>query len=198
MKKEADIMMERGEWIDKVSNEIQKRTFEMLEKKVEQNQWEYWENQFIPIQQNSIESMFQEVFEENDQKDLAEKFPNIFNEIWKKVFKGLKEELVRYGYKIGYTRRKDNFGIAEMSSNLIEIELGEKEGLFQKIKKFFAQDEGITESSSDFLEEPKKEDSMMIEEKEDDESEEEKDIEDAEEIEESEEYEEIEEEMEED
>ena len=33
MKKEADIMMERGEWIDKVSNEIQKRTFEMLEKK---------------------------------------------------------------------------------------------------------------------------------------------------------------------
>lgn len=170
MKKEADIMMERGEWIDKVSNEIQKRTFEMLEKK-----------------SNRI----------NGNIGKINLFQYIFNEIWKKVFKGLKEELVRYGYKIGYTRRKDNFGIAEMSSDLIEIELGEKEGLFQKIKKFFEQDEGITESSSDFLEEPKKEDSMMIEEKEDDESEEEKDIEDAEEIEESEEYEEIEEEMEE-
>ena len=62
MKKEADIMKEREEWIEKISKEIKKRTFEMTEKKVEQNQWEYWEKQFIPLQQTSINDLFEEVF----------------------------------------------------------------------------------------------------------------------------------------
>ena len=146
MKKESDSMKERGEWIDKVSKQIQKRTFDMLDKKVEQNQWEYWENQFIPIQKNSIEEIFQEVFVENEQKELVDKFPNIFNEIFTRVFKGLKEELANYGYKLGYTKRKESFGIGAVTSELIE--LGEKNGWTQKIKNFL-KDVSFSEDSQE-------------------------------------------------
>ena len=187
MKKESDSMKERGEWIDKVSKQIQKRTFDMLDKKVEQNQWEYWENQFIPIQKNSIEEIFQEVFVENEQKELVDKFPNIFDEIFTRVFKGLKEELANYGYKLGYTKRKESFGIGAVTSELIE--LGEKNGWTQKIKNFFVKSEVKDVSSSEDSQESKE--LKLIEEKDENEN-----AEDAEEQEE--EYAEIEEEMEED
>ena len=146
MKKEADIMKEREEWIEKISKEIKKRTFEMTEKKVEQNQWEYWEKQFIPLQQTSINDVFEEVFVENDQKDLEENFPNIFDEIWTRVFRELKEELAEFGFKLGYTKRREEFGIGALDSELIEI--GENNSLSQKIKKFFSKPE-MTVSSAD-------------------------------------------------
>ena len=139
MIKESDSMKERGEWIEKVSKQIQKRIFDMLEKRVEQNQWEYWENQFIPIEPNSIDATFQEVFVENGQKDLEEKFPNIYLEIYKRVFKGVAEELAKYSYKLGYTKHKESFGIGDVNSKLTEI--GEKKGLVQKIKKLFEPSE---------------------------------------------------------
>ena len=187
MIKESDSMKERGEWIEKVSKQIQKRIFDMLEKRVEQNQWEYWENQFIPIEPNSIDATFQEVFVENGQKDLEKEFPNIYDEISMRVFKGISEELANYGYKLGYTKHRESFGIGEVTSELLEI--GEKKGFSQKIRKFFAKSElkqNTSLESSGNTQELK--DVKMIEEKNDE-------TEKVKETEEQEEYAEFEEEM---
>ncbi len=159
MKKESDMIQERNEWIKNVSQIIEKRTFEMLEKKVEQNQWEYWENRFIPVQYSSIQEIGQEVFKEEKEKALEENYPNIANEIWKIVFNNLEEQLALYGFKLGTRKHEKELGIGAIESDLIAI--GEKNNFSQKIKKLFEKKNLTDNVSTESFEKP-----QQIEEKE--------------------------------
>ena len=70
MKKATDIMQEKENWVAETATIIEDRIFKMLEKEVEENEVEFWEKQFIPIQYCAIEEIEQEVFEERDKRNL--------------------------------------------------------------------------------------------------------------------------------
>ena len=118
MKKANDIMQEKENWVAETAQIIEKRIFELFEKKVEENELEYWENQFIPIQYSSIEDIEQKVFEEREQKNFKKKCPNTEKKILEIVFSSLKKQLAEYGFKFGFNNVSEIFGIGALEAEM--------------------------------------------------------------------------------
>ena len=126
MKKATDIIREKEIWMAETATIIEDRIFKMLEKEVEENEVEFWEKQFIPIQYCAIEEIEQEVFEEKGQKKFKEKCPNIENKILGIVFLNLKKKLKETGFKLGMKINTREFGIWALDDCKMELfEIGE-------------------------------------------------------------------------
>ena len=153
MKKEAEMMQEKENWIKEVSKTIEDRVFKKIENIVNNSEWEYWENKYISINMSSIICIFNDVFEENNQSDLKEVFPNIYCEIHETVWQNLNEKFAKYGFKIGkFRHNKKEFAIAASDYEDI-IGIGEQKELIQKIKEVFIKLNGKKSSNKLLIEE---------------------------------------------
>ena len=135
MKKENEIMREKSNWIDDVSKAIEKRIFESIETNVDNGTWTYWNDEYIPIAIGELKEIGKEVFRSKGVPSLEENYHNVAEEVWEKVYEGLDEELLKYGFKIGYNKSRE-FGVGPAEGGDIRG-INEKNTFFQKLESLW-------------------------------------------------------------